>query len=69
MAHSKKQIHERMHQLLDTMLTGGKVVVKDKFDHTIKESSICSIYADNTVTLPDTVNTEYNIFEVTIIKN
>jgi hypothetical protein len=68
MKHSKKQKQNRMMLLCATMATGGKVVVKDKFDNTIKESTITAIYADHTVELPDCIETIYNIFDVTIIR-
>jgi|GEM_PF-4289604 len=49
------------------MLAGGKVVVKDKYDHTVKESRISAVYADYTITLPDTVHSDYSIKDVTIV--
>ena len=49
------------------MLSGGKVVVKDKHDHTVKESTITAVYANFTVKLADTVLTDYDIAHVTLI--
>jgi hypothetical protein len=56
----------RMIQLCNHMVNGGKVVVKDKHDFTVKESSINGIFDDYTVTLSDTIHSEYSINEVTI---
>jgi hypothetical protein len=66
MKHSKKQITDRMMLLCTTMVTGGKVLVKDKADNTIKQSTITAIYSDRTVGLPDCIHCEYGIFDVTI---
>jgi hypothetical protein len=68
MKRSKKQITDRMMLLCVVMVTGGKVVVKDKHDNTVKQSIISTIYADRTITLPDCIHSEYGIFDVTIIK-
>lgn len=56
----------RMIELCNHMFNGGKVVVKDKYDHTVKESRISALYSDYTVTLPDTVHSEYSIKDITI---
>ena len=58
---------EKALKLCDHMLDDGKVVVKDKHDNTVKESRITAVYADYTVTLPDTVHSDYCIGDVTII--
>lgn len=58
----------KMRQLLEVLLSNKKVVVKDKYDNTIKESRITALYADYTVTLSDTVHSDYSIKDVTIIK-
>lgn len=49
------------------MLAGGKVMVKDKHDHTVKESRITALYSDFTITLSDTVHSDYKIKDVTIL--
>ncbi len=49
------------------MLNDGKVLVKDKFDYTVKQSNITALSADYTVTLSDTVHREYSVDNVTII--
>jgi hypothetical protein len=49
------------------MLAGGKVIVKDKFDYTVKESAIESIKADGTVVLADTMIKDYNFEDLTLI--
>lgn len=56
-----------MRKLLELMLAGGKVVVKDKHDNTVKESQIIAIYSDCTVTLSDTVHSDYSINDVTAV--
>jgi hypothetical protein len=55
-----------MQEVFNHMLAGGKVVVKDKYDGIIKESSITAVYSDHTVTLSNTVNSDYSIFDVTL---
>jgi len=54
--------------LAAVMATGGKVLIKDQADFTIKQSTINAIYADHTVSLPDCIHAEYSIFDVTIIR-
>ncbi len=49
------------------MLNDGKVLVKDKHDNTIKESSILGFFSDYTVTLSDTIHSDYSINDITII--
>ncbi len=68
MRRSKKEINEHMTLLFQAMINGGKVVVKDKADNTVKESRISAIYVDRTVTLPDCIHSDNSIFDVTIIK-
>jgi len=46
---------------------GGKVLVKDKHDKTIKQSTIAVIYSDYTVSLDDTVHSDYKVMDLTII--
>lgn len=66
MKRSKTEVNNRMMVLCAHMVSGGKVLVKDKHDHTIKQSTISVIYADHTVELPDCIETIYGIFDVTI---
>lgn len=66
MGKSKIEVNNRMMVLCAHMVNGGKVVVKDKADNTIKESAIIAIYADHTVVLPDCINATYGIYDVTI---
>lgn len=58
---------EKALKLCDHLLAGGKVLVKDKSDNTIKESRIYSVNPDYSVTLEDTVHKDYSSLDVTII--
>lgn len=49
------------------MLAGGKVLVKDRYDNTVKESRITAVYSDCTITLSDTVHSDYRVKDVTIV--
>jgi hypothetical protein len=49
------------------MAMGGKVKVKDKHDGQYKKSSITAVYSDRTVTLCDTVHSDYKISELKLI--
>lgn len=64
---SKKEKEDRMMELCRHMIKRGKVVVKDKADKTVKESTITAVYCDGTVTLPDCIHCDYDVFDVTII--
>lgn len=54
-------------QICKHMMAGGKVLVKDKHDHVVKESSIVAVYSDETAILGDTIHCEYKIKDLTII--
>ena len=58
---------EKALKLCDHLLAGGKVLVKDSFDKTIKQSRIHSVNPDYTVTLVDTIDRHYSSLDVTII--
>lgn len=49
------------------MADGGKVLIKDAYDNTVKQSDIVAIYSDYTIVLADTFHSEYSIDDVTII--
>ena len=66
MKRTKQQIFLRMTEVFNHMLAGGKVVVKDRYDGVVKESRITAVYSDNTVTLCDTVSSDYGIFDITL---
>ena len=63
---TKKQ-KSKLIQSLQHMINDGKVLIKDKADNTIKESSIFGIYANYTVSLSDTIHSKYSIDDITII--
>lgn len=58
---------EKALKLCAHMLDGGKVVVKDKHDNTIKESEIFCVECDYNVILRNTIWPEYSVMDVTII--
>jgi hypothetical protein len=66
MNRTKKEIEERMLEVFHHMLIGGKVIVKDSYDNTVKESSITAVYSDRMVTLCDTISSDYGIFDITL---
>jgi hypothetical protein len=49
------------------MAMGGKVKVKDKYDGQYKQSRITAVYSDRTVTLCDTVHSDYKISEIKLL--
>lgn len=62
-----KDTQQKAEALFLHMRAGGKVLVKDKHDFTIKESIIFAIYAEYEVELDDTVHRNYSVNDVTII--
>lgn len=60
-------IQQKMKKAFKCMLTDQKVSVVDTYDNVRKQSSITAIYADNTVTLCDTVRADYPIEKIRFI--
>lgn len=57
----KQKADELMRQLLNHMLNGGKVEVKDEKDNVIKQSCIVALYSDYTIILGETIVSDYKI--------
>lgn len=60
-------IQQKMKKAYRYMLTDQKVSVVDTYDNVRKQSSITALYSDNTVTLCDTVQSDYPIEKIRFI--
>lgn len=65
MKKTEKEIRARLIELFGIMLDGGTILIKD-VDGVIKESRISAIYSDNTLILPDVIDSDKSIWAVTI---